>query len=77
MLLYKPFECPDQNRSQVLNEMSVVLCSYVLNITFMLSINTDKQSVELKYNIGFLYIIFNSALLIKNGYKILTTVFTV
>ena len=68
VVFYKPFECPDQNRSQVFNEMSVALCSYVLIITFMLSINTDKQSVELKYNIGFFYIIFNSALLIKNIY---------
>ena len=48
----------------ILNEVSVMLCSFVLISTLML------EDIDLKYNVGFLYIIFNSSLLIINLYKL-------
>ena len=76
LLRYKPYITAESNRMQVKNEISVMLCSYVLMLTLTLSTNTvDSKSIDAKYNVGFLYILFNSALLISNVKGILNTTF--
>ena len=76
LLSCKPYNTAESNRMQVKNEVSVMLCSYVLMLTLTLSTNiNDSKSIEAKYNVGFLYILFNSALLISNVKGILNTTF--
>lgn len=77
LLCYKPYNSVESNIMQVKNEISVMLCSYVLMLTLSLSTNTDdSKSIDAKYNIGFLYILFNSALLVSNVYGIVKTALT-
>ena len=76
LLSFKPYDSKEANRMQFKNELSVMLCSYVLMFTLTLSIDTDdEKSIDAKYNVGFLYILFNSTLLVTNVYTILKTTF--
>ena len=69
ILHWKPYTCPQSNRMQFQNEVSVIICSIVLIAVKII------DDLDLRYNFAFWYIIANSSLLITNIKKIGTELF--
>ena len=68
ILHFKPYKDNTQNYFYVQNEVIVLLCSMVLISTLLV------EDLDLKYTIGYLYILFFSALILYNLEKILSKI---